>query len=212
VHLPRYAGKYISRAIIPLGSGFSRKLSVFAPLELFSTKVDSFYSRAVSNNCLSPREAPPTNLFPTATPPDWQPEAVELMARENISLREAATRLQIPLTSQEIITVSKRASFQKALRAAQNAHFQEIAADPSYSRRSVIGKMLFFIERLSDEGEYRDAVEGLLKVARVEGWLNETPNINVFNNLTDQELNAIKQRAAERVLAAGTSPASKPLA
>lgn len=123
------------------------------------------------------------------------------MAHEAISLREAATRLQIPATTAELLTISKRASFKKALRAAQNAHFQEIAADPSYSRRAVIGKMLFFIERLSDEGEYRDAVEGLLKVAKVEGWLNDTTNVNVFNSLTDKQLAELKQRAAERVVA-----------
>jgi hypothetical protein len=127
--------------------------------------------------------------------------AAELMARESISLREALTRLRVSLASDEVAKISRRASFQKLVRNAQNTLYQEIAGDPSYSRRAVIGKMLWMVDRMADSGEFRDAVEGLLKVARVEGWLSDATSVNVFNALTDQQLQELKKRAAERVVA-----------
>lgn len=130
------------------------------------------------------------------------------MARESISIREAATRLKIPIGNEEAANTFRTKGFQRLLRNARQQFYMEIANDPTWSRRTAVGKMLYLIDRLMDAGENDKAVEALLKVARVEGWLSNENTVNVFNSLTDKELEDLKTRAAERVTSSRTSVSS----
>lgn len=125
--------------------------------------------------------------------------AAELVAREGVSLREAATRLRIPLTNEQAANFWRTKSFQKLLRAERQRYYLEIASDPAHCRKAVVGKMLYLVDRLLDNNEPDKALEGLLKVARVEGWLAGEQSVNVFNSLSDQDLAALKQRALEKL-------------
>jgi hypothetical protein len=128
----------------------------------------------------------------------WQPVG-ELIAREGISLREAATRLRLEITNEEAANTFRTKGFQKLLRSERQRFYMEIAQDPTWSRRTAIGKMLYLADRLMDNGEYDKAGELILKVARVEGWLSNETQVTVFNQLSDKEVEEIKQRAAQRV-------------
>ena len=133
-----------------------------------------------------------------AEQPWWQPVA-ELCAREGLSVREAATRLRIEIDNEAAANTFRTKGFQKILRNERQRFYMEIAADPTWSRKTAVGKMLYLVDRLMDAGEHDKALEGLLKVARVEGWLSGETQVTVFNQLTDKEIAEIKQRAAERV-------------
>lgn len=131
----------------------------------------------------------------------WQPCA-ELMAREGISLREAATRLKAPITSEQAASTFRLRGFQKLLRSERNRFFLEIGQDAAWSKRTAIGQMLYLVSRLIDEGQHDKALEGLLKVARTEGWLGAESNVNVFAGLSDKELSELKNRVAAKSVGA----------
>ena len=135
--------------------------------------------------------------------------AAELVAREGVSLREAATRLKIPLTTEEAALAWRSKLFQKLLRAERLRYNLEISNDPGWSRRAAVGKMLYLVDRLIEAGEHDKALEGLLKVAKVEGWLSADTNVNVFGALTDKELLELKAKIAERANNEGDSAAEQ---
>ena len=128
----------------------------------------------------------------------WQPVG-ELIAREGISLREAATRLRLEITNEEAANTFRTKGFQKLLRSERQRFYMEIAQDPTWSRRTAIGKMLYLADRLMDNGEYDKAADTILKIARVEGWLSGETQVTVFNQLSDKELDQLRLDAAKRV-------------
>ena len=127
----------------------------------------------------------------------WQPCA-ELMAREGVSLREAATRLKAPITSEQAASTFRLRGFQKLLRSERNRFFLEIGQDAAWSKRTAIGQMLYLVSRLIDEGQHDKALEGLLKVARTEGWLGAESNVNVFASVSDKELADMRLKLIEK--------------
>lgn len=142
---------------------------------------------------------PPEKTLPTTPEESWHAPVAELVAREGISPREACTRLKVAVGNEEIANLFRTKGFQRLLRNARQQFYMEIASDITWSRRTAVGKMLYLVDRLMENGENDKALEGLLKVARVEGWLSNETQVNVFNNLTDSELEGIKTRAAERI-------------
>ena len=150
--------------------------------------------------------------MPAIPEADWMQPAAQLMAQEGISLREAATRLRIPLTNEVAATTYRLKIFQKLLRQERNRFAMEVANDPAWTKRTAIGQMLACVQHLMEAGEFDKALEGLLKVARVEGWTNSEANINVFAGLTDRELADVKGKIAARTNGPGAEPIGKPLA
>lgn len=140
-----------------------------------------------------------------------QPTA-ELMAREGVSLREAAGRLRVQMTNEECATQFRTKIFQRLLRVERLRFAVEVANDPGWSRRAAIGKMLYLVDRLIENGENDKALEGLLKVARVEGWLAAETSLNLTMGITDRELMEIKEKIAKRINGEAPSAVVGPVA
>ena len=110
-------------------------------------------------------------------------------------MREACTILGVPLTGQEAENTYRSKSFQRVLRSERNRFFIEIASDPDRTKQTAVGHLLFALEKLSEAGEYKEVAEGLLKLARIEGWTTgEKAEINVFGGLSTQELDNIRKK------------------
>jgi hypothetical protein len=131
------------------------------------------------------------------TEESWMPEAAELIVRESKSLKEAVTQLSIPLTTAECENLARRAGFQRLIRQARHRYRAEVASDPGRNKQSTIGLFQILVEKLVEEGELDKAAEVLYKLARVENWVGEGGNINVFAGLTQKDLDEMRAKIKE---------------
>ena len=130
--------------------------------------------------------------------PSHRPLA-ELMAREGLTLREAATRLSLQLDSVEAANLFRTKGFQKLLQTERYRFFREIAGDPEWSKRTAIGQMLYANQRLMEQGEYSQVIEGVLKVAKLEGWVGSESTVNIFGGVSQEDINQMKVQLAAEV-------------
>lgn len=124
----------------------------------------------------------------------WYEKAAEIMVREEKSLRQAAMELDLPLTTEECANIERRKTFQKALWAARHKFYKDLSSDPERNKNSVLGQLVFLAQKLIEEREYDKAAEVLFKLAKVEGHVGGENNINIFGNLTPQDIEAERKR------------------
>lgn len=122
----------------------------------------------------------------------------ELMAREGITLREAATRLRVPVGTEEAANLFRTKGFQRLLRVERLRFFGEVGQDPEWRRKTAIGMLLACAQRLMEDGAHDKAAEVILKAARVEGWLDSETQVNVFAGLSQKDLDAMKAKIAAK--------------
>ena len=101
--------------------------------------------------------------------PDWVPQACVLMAKYDLSLRQAAAELGKDISVEEAEALKDRKLFKEALESARLAHFAQIGSDPRVNRDAVRGQMLKLANRLAADREDYKAADVLLKVAKVSG-------------------------------------------
>lgn len=124
---------------------------------------------------------------------NWHIEAIQLMVRSGCSLSQAATELQVPLSIEVARNILGRVSFQQALWAERHRYFSALGADPNFKKDTAIGKLLDLARKLEESAEFDKAAEVVFKVAKMTGWVGPESTINVFGELTDKDLQAIKQ-------------------
>ena len=129
---------------------------------------------------------------------EWYAPVAESMAREGLSFRESLDKHGVALTTKEYETYQKRREFQICLRTARNRYWRELANDPERSKATAVGMMIQSITKLSEQGEHEKVVDGVVKLARVEGWINGEGNINVFSGLSQAELDKVKEEFERR--------------
>lgn len=134
------------------------------------------------------------------TPPEpWWSEAVDLIVRCNISLRQAAAELGIDLTIEEADNIKGRKLFQKALDEAKIAYYNEIGSNPRLSRDVVVGQIYELANVLTKEGEAYKASDALLKLAKIKGWIGYEPDTlqKLLSGLTQRDIDEMKQKLSE---------------
>lgn len=134
----------------------------------------------------------------TIEEPYFQPLA-ELMAREGLTLAEAATRISQPITKENAAKLFKTKQFQALLRAERLRFYAEVGRNPEWSRKTAIGQLLVCIQELMSAGEFDKAAEVILKATKVEGWLGNETQVTVFNGLSQQQLEQIRSRITKPI-------------
>ena len=139
----------------------------------------------------------PRKLIP---PEPWWAEAVDLMARCNLSLREAAAELGIDLTIEEAEKIKDRKLFQRALEDAKIAFYAEIGCNPKLSKEVIVGQVYKLANVLAEEGEAYKATDALLKLAKIRGWVGNEPDSvwDIFKDLTDKDFQQLRREIEER--------------
>ena len=145
----------------------------------------------------------------TANEP-WMDEAADIMVRTGKTVREALTELGVSMTTSEAEGLLRRRSFQQLLRIARNRYDSETAADPGRNKQSTIGRMQNLIDLLMAQGEYDKALEGCLKLARLENWVGEGGSVNVFAGLTQKDLDEMRRVVDEQRAGAGRDSEVRP--
>lgn len=123
----------------------------------------------------------------------WFEDVVSSMVEENLSLRKAAQLHGIALTELEAQNVSRRQAFRASKLNAFYRHFQSLGSDPRRNKEVLLGKMTYCVDKLIEEGAYKDALAGGLQVAKVEYGL-EGEVSGALGNLTAAEIAEVKKR------------------
>lgn len=125
---------------------------------------------------------------------DWYVEAIQLMVRTGSSLKQAATELAIPVTSEDCNLIARRASFVRLLWTARHQYFAELASDPNFKKDTLVGKFLSLAQKLEEEGQHDKAAEVLFKAAKAQGWIGPESTVSVFGELSQRDLDAIREK------------------
>jgi len=134
---------------------------------------------------------------------DWNIAAVELMAREGMTLQEAVDHLGLGLTSDVVYGVLRRKQFNKLLWEARHRFFNELAQNPNLKKDTIIGKLISLAQKLEDRGEYDKAAEAVLKAAKVAGFVGPESTVSVLGELSQADLDAIRKKLEEGAGAKG---------
>jgi hypothetical protein len=132
----------------------------------------------------------------------WMLDAIQLMIRENLSLRQAAAQLGIEITPQQADNISGRIRFKDALDEARLAYFTEIGSNPRLTKDAVVGQLYQLATRLAADREDFKAADALLKLAKIQGWMGYEPDPlqKAFAALTQEDIDQLRGEIREQRL------------
>lgn len=142
---------------------------------------------------------------PPSIEESWLSEAIELMTRNGLSLKQAAGELNKPVTTLDCENIQRRRSFQKLLRDARARFHSEIGSDPGLTKASTIGRLSLLAQKLEDDGAHDKAAEALFKLAKLAGWLTPDAQVNVFGDLTAKDYEKLRKDLEEGKYANSTN-------
>ena len=80
------------------------------------------------------------------------------------------------------------------LRLRRNLYYKELANDPSLTRTAVKGQLVFAITKLLEKGMEDKAVAAIMNLAKLEGWTTDQANVNIFNDLNQKDIDALRKK------------------
>jgi hypothetical protein len=124
----------------------------------------------------------------------WMFDAVELIVRRILTLRQAAQQLGVDITPQEADNIQGRMRFQDALEEARLKYYAAVGANPRLTKDAVVGQLFMLAQRLAADGEDAKAADALLKLAKVQNWTSgeEYKDKPVYGNLTQADIDRLR--------------------
>ena len=124
----------------------------------------------------------------------WMLDAINLIVRRILTLRQAAQQLGMDITPQEADNIQGRIRFQHALEEARLKYYAEVGSNPRLTKDAVVGQLYKLAERLAADQEDYKAADALLKLAKVQGWTSgeEYRDKPVLANLTQADIDRIR--------------------
>ena len=125
---------------------------------------------------------------------NWVLEAIQLIVRRQLSLRQAAQQLGVQISVAQADNIQGRIRFQNELEQERLAYYAGVGNNPSLTRDAVAGQLFVLAQTLAEMGEHFKSAETLLKLAKVQGWTSaeEQKDKPVLGNLTQEDLNRIR--------------------
>ena len=124
----------------------------------------------------------------------WYEKAAELMVRHGMSLRQAASEIGVPLTTEEAEAIGRRQGFQRVLWLARNRYYQEVASDPGRTKNAALGLLYVLAQKLIEGGEFDKAADVIFKMLRAEGHVGPEQQVSVIAGLSANELEAVRKK------------------
>lgn len=126
-------------------------------------------------------------------------ELADTMVEENVSCRDAAAMLNLPLTSEEIGNIERRKSFKQLLYDRRHQYWLQIGANPLASKEALVGQIKQLADKMAADGDYDKATEALFKLAKVAGWVGAETNVNVFGSLSAKEFAQLREKVEKQL-------------
>lgn len=147
----------------------------------------------------------------------WMFDAIELIVRRILTLRQAAQQLGVDITPQQADNIQGRIRFQDALEEARFKYYAEIGSNPRLTKNAVVGQLFLLALRLTEDREDAKAADALLKLAKVQNWTSgeDYKDKPVFGNLSQADIDRLraevnaKQKEQERASKATKQTAAK---
>ena len=124
----------------------------------------------------------------------WYQNAASLMVRTGKNLWQASVVLNLGLTVKQATEIEDDPEFMAVLRGERFKYYKEIYNDPNKGKAAVIGQMLDLATKLTKEKKHKEAVTALLGVAKVEGWLTDNTQIQVFGDVSAKDISSMKEK------------------
>jgi hypothetical protein len=137
-----------------------------------------------------------TNQVPAAP---WYERAASAMVRNDYNLFRFVNENNLNLTSTECQNILRTKAFQDVLRVERNRFYKELSTDPSRSRNTAIGQLLFAITKLLDGEQYDKAVTAIAQLFKAEGWTSDQAQFNIFNDLNAKDIEGLKKHLADKL-------------
>jgi len=137
----------------------------------------------------------------------WMEDAIQLMIRKDLTLRQAAQQLGHEITVQEADNTQGRQRFANALQEERLKYYAEIGSNPRLNKDALIGRVYLLSERLGADREDAKAAEAIYRICRIQGWIAgegaEQPDLTttLARLLRDSDLEELKaqiQKAEEQ--------------
>jgi hypothetical protein len=123
----------------------------------------------------------------------WMLDAINLMVRQNLSLRQATQQLGQEITPQKADNIAGRIRFMDALEEARLKYYAEIGSNPRLTRDAIVGQIFKLAGRLTADREDYKAADALLKLAKIQGWIaGEGSDKPVLANLTQDDIDRLR--------------------
>lgn len=100
----------------------------------------------------------------------WMLEAINLIVRRILTLRQAAQQLGVDITPQQADNIWGRRRFQDALEEARLKYYTEVGSNPRLTKDAVVGQLFVLAQRLTEDREDAKGADSLLKLAKIQGW------------------------------------------
>ena len=121
------------------------------------------------------------------------------MVRSDKSLWAFVNEKNLGLTQTEVTAILKTKEFQAVLRVERNRFYKELASDPTRSRVTAVGQMLFAIQKLLDGEQYDKAVAALSQLFKAEGWTTDAAQLTIFNDLNAKDIDGLRKRLQDKM-------------
>ena len=123
----------------------------------------------------------------------WMLDAINLIVRRILTLRQAAHQLGVDITPQQADNIQGRIRFQDALEEARLTYYAEVGSNPRLTKEAITGQLYKLAERLAADREDYKSADTLLKLAKVQGWLyGEGSAQPVLANLTQADIDRLR--------------------
>ena len=127
----------------------------------------------------------------------WDQKVAERMVRDRLSFRHACNEAQIDLAGDDALRIERSKAFREAYQVEFYRFYDEMVHDPRRTKDSTIGEMLAATRELMRAGQFDKALEGFFKICRVEGWVGGETNTVVFGNVSQKEIEAMREKIRE---------------
>ncbi len=132
----------------------------------------------------------------------WYQKAAERMARENKSLFVVSNELDLGMTAKQCIDLEKTKDFAACYRGERLKYYKELASDPQRSKETLVGQMLVCADELFKKDAPDKAARVLMDLAKIQGYMDASTNLNIFGSLTASDLEATKARLKKMAIEA----------
>jgi hypothetical protein len=117
-----------------------------------------------------------------------------MIVREGKPFRQAFAELGVVESEIEMIRIFNSKPFQEVLWSERHRYHAEIANNPSRSKTAAIGLAVIACQRLAEKGEWEKVLEGVLKLAKMEGWVGGDSQTFVIGNVTAKDIEQAKAK------------------
>ena len=142
----------------------------------------------------------------------WMEDAIQLMIRKDLTLRQAAQQLGHEVSPQEADNIQGRIRFQDALEEARLKYYAEIGANPRLTKDAIVGQLFVLAQRLATDHEDAKSADALLKLAKVQNWTSgeDYKDRPVYANLTQADIDRLRAELRSKQEQQSSEPSGDP--